>query len=391
MRYALFLIALFSTLSAVDQTALYLTLSRTPESGMIVNWITGEPEGESFSFQQLGNSAIQTSSVRVFSLPNGKYLHRTELSDLFPGSTYQFQIGNEDKKYRFRTLPKDVEKPLNFVMGGDLFPGKIEPFARTCRQAAQTDPYFALLGGDIAYTGASRKEGKEDFDRWMDFFITWSREMVTSEGYLIPILAAIGNHEVNGHYNQTPDDALGFYSFFRGTGEKSYQAVNFGNYMSLVLLDSDHTYPVEGGQELWLEEALKVACSYPRKFVTYHVPAYPSVRRWTESVPKKIRKYWTPLFDQYDVTAVFENHDHAYKRTYPIRNHTVDPKGIIYFGDGGWGTNMRRPKKPSQRFYLAKTKSARHFILVSLHQNKTFFNAIDENGKSFDNISKESR
>ena len=44
-----------------------------------------------------------------------------------------------------------------------------------------------------------------------------------------------------------------------------------------------------------------------------------------------------PLFDKYQVTAVFENDHHTYKRTHPLLNNQIDRKrGIVYLGDGCW-------------------------------------------------------
>jgi hypothetical protein len=55
-----------------------------------------------------------------------------------------------------------------------------------------------------------------------------------------------------------------------------------------------------------------------------------------------IREHWCPLFDEYGVQLAFEHHDHAYKRTYPIRKGTVDPRGVVYLGDGAWGVTVRK-------------------------------------------------
>ncbi|EPR65884.1 hypothetical protein ADICYQ_5029 [Cyclobacterium qasimii M12-11B] len=51
----------------------------------------------------------------------------------------------------------------------------------------------------------------------------------------------------------------------------------------------------------------------------YHVPAYPSARAFTGTTQTMIREHWVPLFEKSSIQLVFENHDHAYKRTYPIK------------------------------------------------------------------------
>ena len=61
----------------------------------------------------------------------------------------------------------------------------------TSWQAARTDPSFALLGGDLAYC-RGRPEG---YARWQQWFADWEATMRAPDGRLIPLVAAIGNHD----------------------------------------------------------------------------------------------------------------------------------------------------------------------------------------------------
>ena len=141
--------------------------------------------------------------------------------------------------------------------------------------------------------------------------------------------------------------------------------------MSLVLLDTNHTSPIEGDQTDWLAKTLKEREDMPTVFVFNHVPAYPSVRAFTGNDAEAgtgadNRKYWLPLFERYNVDAVFEHHDHAYKRTHPLLDGRPDPKGMLYLGDGSWG-KIRRPDPPAKRPYLAVTDEAYH---LSVHRDR---------------------
>lgn len=76
----------------------------------------------------------------------------------------------------------------------------------------------------------------------------------------------------------------------------------------------------------------------PHVFPVYHVPAFPSVRSFSNQTSAAIRRNWVPLFERFGIKVAFEHHDHAYKRTVPIREEAIDPeRGIVYFGDGAWG------------------------------------------------------
>ncbi len=207
--------------------------------------------------------------------------------------------------------------------------------------------------------------------------------MVTSDGRLIPVLVTIGNHEVRGGFGQHPKKAPFFYSLFATPGHRGYNVLDFGRYMSLILLDSKHTHPVAGEQTDWLTRTLADRQDVPHVFAVYHVPAYPSVYHFNNWVSVKIREHWVPLFEQFGLNVAFEHHDHAYKRTHPIRADRVDPQGVLYLGGGAWAVMPRKPRKDR---YLAKIASKRHFILVRIDGQSRRFLAIDSEGQLFDEV-----
>ena len=61
--------------------------------------------------------------------------------------------------------------------------------------AARQDPYFALIGGDLAYDNGRSPE------TFLKFIQNYSQQVVDPQGRLIPLITTIGNHEVNGGYN----------------------------------------------------------------------------------------------------------------------------------------------------------------------------------------------
>jgi hypothetical protein len=326
---------------------------------------------------------------------DAKYvLHTAELTGLQPDKTYLFRIGSQEKIYKFHTIPATLTKPLKFVAGGDMYHDDIPTLRETNRQAALTGPSFALVGGDIAYaagwgTGyfpkwASKminKHRTQEFGKWLEWLKAWTEDMVTPEGYLIPMLPILGNHDVVGGFDETPEQAPFFYALFPMPGSQGYNVVDFGDWMSIMLLDSGHTHPIEGKQTEWLDEKLKARQNVPFKCAVYHVPAFPSYRNFDYRYSAEVRKNWVPLFDKYHLNMAFEHHDHAYKRTYPILNGVIDPAGVVYVGDGAWGVKKpRKPRSESKRWYLEKTAQARHFILVEHDMSNTKVSAITGEG-----------
>lgn len=383
-----------------EAIALYLTWQRQPETTMTICWITKPSDTNSIvEYQREGENEWQGSMGYVKSLPNNTpYLfHNVEISNLQPDTHYQFRIRENSTIYKFRTMPQQLKK-VTFVAGGDVYHDTLDDLHETNRQAAKTNPMFALIGGDIAYAGSkvskfvprwasSLFDGitKQKFDRWLEWLIAWKEDMVTPEGYLIPILPTLGNHDVDGDFGRTPAEAPFFYTLFPMPGSQGYNLLDFGNYMTILLLDSGHTHPIGGYQAQWIGAALEQRQHIPHKFALYHVPAYPSVRDFNDKNSSQIRQFWVPSFEKYHLEAAFENHDHAYKRSFPILNGQINADGVIYFGDGGWGVDKpRKPYTNAKRWYLAQTASARHFLLVTIESDKTTVSAIKSDGTLID-------
>jgi hypothetical protein len=392
---------------AADPIVVYLTWEKNPESSMTIRWITRvdkndfEKKGKESAGLEGPEKAIvefwkeslhssqkwqQEESLHYF-LPqtNDKLvLHSADLISLTPDSSYLFRIGGQGRVFKFRTAPSSLDHPLRFIVGGDIYQDKIKQVDAMNLLAAEYDPLFALFGGDLAYSISNSKQ-KDQIERWLAWLISWQNTMITSDGRSIPIIPAIGNHEVFGDYNQTPEKAPLFYALFPFPGKQGYNVLDFPSYMALFILDSGHTHPIGGAQTEWLKNALETRENVPNKFALYHVPAYPSVRNYDEQPSPQVRANWVPLFEKYGLSAAFENHEHTYKRSYPIKENRIDPQGVLYLGDGGYAVNKpRKPRTSKEAWYIAVSAASRYFLVVTLDQHQRTYFAVDDRGQRFD-------
>lgn len=373
-----------------DPLAVYLTWMQKPESTMTICWITNlNSTSDLVEYQRKGETIWQRAMGNHIPMPDQYpfWIHAVELTQLQPDTDYTFRITSEGVKFKFRTMGLDPLKPIRFVVGGDIYHDGLDAVRKMNRQAAKLDPMFAIVGGDLAYNDDKPSTMPNIMPRWMDWLISWKKDMVTPDGRLIPIIPAIGNHDVKKRKNnKVPSDAPFFYALFPFPGTQGYHVLDFGKTMSLIVLDSDHTNPIKGKQTLWLRKTLEERSKVPHKFAVYHVGAFPSVREYKGKSNSEIRKHWVPLFELYGVSTVFEHHDHAYKRTWPLRNGKVDFKsGVVYLGDGAWGVeDPRMPKKAERVWYLARTVRSRHVILSKIHGTERHFLAVDDNGNVID-------
>ncbi len=319
------------------------------------------------------------TTVTPFIGPFNWFVHRVELTGLTPDSTYRLRVlGDEGGEVmHFLTAPATHDRPLRFVIGGDVGVG--ERPVGTHQAAAAADPLFAIIGGDLSYADGVKVERKIQYLR------EWHQHMRGPDNRLIPHVATIGNHEVRGGYHGTTQHAPFFYSLF---ATRPYSTLDLGDYLSIVLLDSDHTASITGEQTTWLEQTLASRRHVPHVFPVYHVPAYPSYRPFDGEVSRRVREHWVPLFEQYGIRMAFENHDHTYKRTHPLRGGQIDAaQGILYLGDGAWGIGTRTPD-PS-RWYLQKTEAVDHCMLVVLDGGERRVTVLGHGGAVIDEIGAE--
>lgn len=327
------------------------------------------------------------TSFKITSRPFGPTkmtVHQVRLRGLKAATRYEFRLlkkGTSVGSWQFETAPKTFQPGITFVTGGDTYKDKKMLDAMNKRAGAE-DPLFALLGGDLAYANGS-DSGK--WERWID---AWTKHCVAPDGRLIPMVVVIGNHEVKGAKYKPKDapsrsDAPFFYSFFQGVEDGASFALDFGNYLTIIGLDSGHTANV-ATQTAWLERRLTERKGMPRVFACYHRPAF-GVGVKADAV--EIQKEWCPLFEKYLIDAVFENDHHTFKRSHPIIGKKIDNvRGIPYLGDGAWGVGTRAIPKDwkKKRPWLAKAIAVRHLWKVTLEEKTFLYQAMEANGKVFD-------
>jgi len=387
---------------AQDHVGVFLTWPDDPTRGMVVNWVNLYPKNTGTVWYRPAAAADDAdwSSAEAEQIqlePSALQLRRVELAGLAPDTLYRVGIGSRpdtpSQGWLFRTMPATLERPVRFVAGGDMMHTR-ESLDRMNRQAARLDPDFALLGGDLAYENGALAT------RWIDWLGSWTAAGVAPERRLIPLVVAIGNHEVRGGYGgEIPKDAPYYYGLFVRPGRRSFFTADVGDYLSLLALDSGHTVPIAGEQAGWLDTALAARQARPFLFVAYHFPAYGTAKAPADKLPIdnprsiEIRAHWTPHIERHGVSAVFEHDHHTYKRSHRLRGHRRDDaNGILYLGDGAWGVGTRAVPAREAAWWLARAEAKNHLWCVNLRPGEegraptALVRAIDAEGVVFDEL-----
>lgn len=340
---------------------------------------------------------------------NTRTLFQVELTELEDDTLYYFTTGAPEVGYaeekKFRTIPYESDQ-YRFVEGGDF--EVTDDAVLIAKKAAEMGPHAALLGGDYPREVFSEM----DFEKWDAWLDIYKKNMITPEGCLVPMVLAIGNHEVVGGFERCPEDAPFYFQYFpQNLEKKSYFLKRFGANIILFVLDSGHTARHQGVQERWLRKNMESNQEIPIKLATYHVPIYPSVRFAKKDRSYRImrhllslcgkrndiekllspssamgRKYWLPIFDEYELTAAFEHHDQTLKRTKFLRRGEESPNGTLFLGDGGWGPRLRFTPIQSC-FRSCFSKAIGHlafFWLIEISKEKLTYKAITKDGQIVD-------
>jgi len=368
----------------------YLTWQGDTSTTMTVNYQTLEEAQGSLVYYdtrsrkgKISDYQFHASGTRhsIAGLPDKRTIHWVELTSLKPGKTYYFVAGDDRNGFsperKFRTIPDGTGK-LRFVDGGDMGTGPA--LAVLQKQAAKQGPNFATVGGDLAYAG----DILTNYARWDAWLDAWETNMVTPREFTIPMVLAIGNHEVRG------TNAFFYFGYFAQNQQRSYYSRKFGRNLVIYLLDTGHMARHGPEQANWLDKQMEADATIPYRFAIYHVPLYPAYRPYSGAGSVAGRNAWLPIFDKHKLTTAFEHHDHVFKRTKLLRNNQPDPQGTLYLGDGCWGMPSR-PITNTRPWYEAKGASLQHFWLVDVSKSRIEYRAFNIDGKVFDVYPPEAR
>ncbi|MCB0355803.1 MAG: metallophosphoesterase family protein [Bdellovibrionales bacterium] len=340
----------------------YLTFEEVSTSHSVtVNFMTdGKSSPSHVSYWQYSEiKGSSTNKIQVMSRVGKidkvkRSFHHAKLDNLSADTTYYFIVGDDQigfsQQYKFRTLPED-NSPITIVAGGDM--GTSDKVSHVPQYAMTLEPHVLLIGGDLAYA-----DGKtQKIDLWDQWFEQMVKVMITPNGYLVPLIVAIGNHEVTTGVALPWAKAPFYTELFAQDNGNSFFTRELGQNAMLLVLDSGHLNTHES-QKNFIKKELKKYQDLPHRLALYHAPLYPNHRSENDFLATSGRNHWLSVFDKYFLTVAFENHDHSLKRSKILKQHAVSQQGTLYLGDGCWGKGDRQSNP--QKWYLEKAYSENH-------------------------------
>jgi predicted phosphodiesterase len=302
-----------------------------------------------------GSRALEFAAARI---------GEATIDQLAPSSRYRYRLEATGRSWtgEFATAPEiGVDAPFSFIVMGDTRSG-VDAHRRVIERIAQEVPDFVLGTGDMVDDGYRQ-------DQWQQFFDIES-PMLRDNVYF----PAIGNHDRQGR-GRTADSYRAYFSVPENGGDtERYYAFSYAAARFLVLDSNEYSFALSD-QSAWLERELIAARQDPAVRHVFVVMHHPPFSISLHGGNRDLRERWTPLFETYQVTAVFSGHDHVYER--------AEHNAIRYFVSGGGGAPLypRRPH-PSAVDLEAVKKLERsfHFLRVTVTGSRIEVTAVRSDG-----------
>lgn len=213
------------------------------------------------------------------------------------------------------------------------------------------DPAFISIGGDITYVGANANDWK-----------VWDQETVGWHEHNIPVLPALGNHDLKGDERTALSN---YFARFPELKNSRYYSVRIANTLMLVLDSSlEETSGVQG---IWLNSKLdSLPGDIDFVFIVLHHPPYTSsssvklfggghsARTPEQELANMLERRQATMRARF---VVFSGHIHNYERH--------EHGGVLYFVTGGGGAHAYPIEREDSDLFQSKGINY-HYLLVQV-------------------------
>lgn len=313
---------------------------------------------------------ISSSECEEF---EGNYMHKMVATNLLPGKTYTYRVGDGTNWSEEGTFTTDNgDDKINFIAIADVQAGSLDRFkmgANTLMAAYEIMPdadFYTNLGD---FTDDS---DNKEWDLYAQAF-----DDINRNNTLVPVS---GNHDGFGVWHW-------FDNMFALDKSESVQNLNGVNYSydygnaHFTVLNTNDMGAISQAQLEWAENDLN-STDKDWKIVFMHKSPYSLGKdaKWPDAL--SLQDKLATVFDNCNVDVVFSGHDHMYLRTKTIYGNEYNEDGTTYILAGTAGK-----KRYEFRQFLADAYMPTDLIEVAVSQEDGYyFNGRDFSSCSTKNI-----
>ncbi len=276
-------------------------------------------------------------------------VYKAHLTNLIAGATFNYRISKNNIVVFSNTgkALKAAEQPFKLLVFGDIGAGTKEAI-QIANGVYKANADIIAVTGDIVYENGLIS----DYNKV--FWPIYNTQKVEANGVPLmsstPMIAAVGNHDMDTRDLDKRPDALAYYHFwdqplngpvgaeggayvptlkgsdanikaFKDAAGNRYPRMSnfsfsYGN-AHILMLDAD-TYVdwTDSSLKAWVANDLAEAKNATWRFVFYHHPGFNSS---VEHFEQQQMRLLAPIFEKGKVDVVFNGHVHNYQRTFPMQ------------------------------------------------------------------------
>lgn len=314
------------------------------------------------------------------------YIHTAAVSDLKPGTAYEYRVGAGDKRSSWQSFHTAQGHDFKALIFPDSQSSDYSVWAATAQPAWQRnqDAQFFINMGDLVDNG-------QDHYQWNAWF-----DVVGDMIARIPVVPLLGNHETydKDWKVRMPEAYLHLFALPRIDREKyqnQFYSFDYGDVHFVVLNTqsqelADFEPSLDEDEVAWFKEDMAKTTKKWKIILMHKDPLQYGFANRPEPREEGFSpegRLWMPLFDQYGVDAVLSAHLHTYRDRGHIRNFQRDESGPLYLITGVAG-NVQYPglwKQHSLDEYVAPQPETDNYMTLEATDDSLTFRSFLPDGQ----------
>lgn len=314
------------------------------------------------------------------------YIHTAAVSDLKPGTAYEYRVGAGDKRSDWQSFHTAQGHDFKALIFPDSQSSDYSVWAATTQPAWQRnqDAQFFINMGDLVDNG-------QDHYQWNAWF-----DVVGDMIARIPVVTLLGNHETydKDWKVRMPEAYLHLFALPRIDREKyqnQFYSFDYGDVHFVVLNTqsqelADFEPSLDEDEVAWFKEDMAKTTKKWKIVLMHKDPLQYGFANRPEPREEGFSpegRLWMPLFDQYGVDAVLSAHLHTYRDRGHIRNFQRDESGPLYLITGVAG-NVQYPglwKQHSLDEYVAPQPETDNYMTLEATDDSLTFRSFLPDGQ----------
>lgn len=314
------------------------------------------------------------------------YIHTAAVSDLKPGTAYEYRVGAGDKRSSWQSFHTAQGHDFKALIFPDSQSSDYSVWAATAQPAWQRnqDAQFFINMGDLVDNG-------QDHYQWNAWF-----DVVGNMIARIPVVPLLGNHETydKDWKVRMPEAYLHLFALPRIDREKyqnQFYSFDYGDVHFVVLNTqsqelADFEPSLDEDEVAWFKEDMAKTTKKWKIVLMHKDPlqyGFANRPQPREEGFSPEGRLWMPLFDQYGVDAVLSAHLHTYRDRGHIRNFQRDESGPLYLITGVAG-NVQYPglwKQHSLDEYVAPQPETDNYMTLEATDDSLTFRSFLPDGQ----------